>query len=524
MKKIYYKLLITASLFGTAGCEKMQFDDPVSFTIEEAKALTPDYYFKLTTASFASSIFYSFDGPSSTAGFSILADQTTTTNRNLEWWDFAKEPRIPLNPSESYGGRDVLYVPYYYFYQANLNATLALEGLYAGNPGIDANGNDRTNEVYAIAHFIKGVSQGYLGATYDRGVIVDKNLGGSGLQEYPNSYKELIENGVAHFDSAIVYANKASSITLSDFYVNVIGNKTTLIQFANSLAARFLASIPRDKTEAKALGAAFWNKVLTYAQNGLTTDLTTAGYGGSGHFYNYSARQLYTLINSNTAAYLPIDIKLAHFADNTGTYPDSYPTNSTTVLDAIQTDDARFHQYYRYFPAFGFLLEERGRHLFSNYGRVRRGFGANPVTYDNRQVVFVAEELRLLRAEAKFWLDDFAGAAAELNASTARRKAIGGLRDVPATEAALRYVLHYEWAVEIDVEGGNLGPFAFMRRHNLLQPGTPTQFPIVENQLKLTPNQLYTFGGEANIGVKGIWGETGTAGADWGWKGTKVNY
>lgn len=516
-KYIYAILLI---VFATS-CEKLQFDDPVTFTIEEALEITPDYYFKVTASAFSSALFYSNDGAYSTTGLGILADQITTTNRNLEWWDFAKEPRIALNPSESYGGRDVIYAPYFYFYQANLNATKAIAGLDAGNIGVDDQGNDRTNEVYAVAHLVKGIAQGYIGATYDRGIIVDEDLGVETPLDYPHSYKELIENAISHFDKAINYANQSSSITLGDFYTNVDADKTLFIKYVNSLSARLLASIPRDKEEAQALGAPFWNRVLQYAEAGVTEDFTTVPYLGSGNYYNYSTYYLASIASG--AAYLPLDIKVAHFADNTGTYPDSYPTDNT-VLGPVQTDDARFANYFNYYSGFGFLLADRGRHLFSNYGRIRWGVGTSDAAYNQRQVVFLAEETRLLRAEAKFWLGDLTGAAAELNASTARRKSEGGLNDVPATEVVLRYVLHYEYAIEIDVAGGSINPFAFLRRHNLLQPGTPTQFPITENQLKLTTIPIYTFGGISAAGQKGIWGETGTAGNDWGWKGTKVNY
>lgn len=519
--KCIYKILLASSILATA-CQKTQFDDPVTFTLNEALEITPDYYFKVAAGAFSSALFYSNDGPYSTTGLGSLADQITSTNRNLEWWDFSKEPRISLNPSESYGGRDVIYAPYYYFYQANLNATKVIEGLDAGNKGVDAAGNDRTNEVYAIAHLVKGISQGYLGSTYDRGLIVDKDLGASIEQGYPNSYKELLENAAKHFDLAISYAYKANSITLSDFYVNVVADKEVFIKYANSLAARLLASLPRDKAEAATLGTEFWNRVLTYAKAGLTTNLTTVAYAGSGNYYNYSTYYMANVI-SGPAAYLPVDIKLSYFADRTGNYPDSYPQGNT-VLQAVETDDVRFHQYFKYNSAFGFLLPERGRELFSNYGRIRWGTSSSTAAYNNRQTVFLAEETRLLRAEAKFWLGDLTGAAAELNDPTARRKTIGTLKDVPATEAALRYVLHYEFAIEIDIAGGNTAVFGFMRRHNLLQPGTPTQYPITENQLKLTNTTLYTFGGTGNLGQKGIWGETTTAGADWGWKGKKVIY
>lgn len=521
MKNRYFITLILAIFFCTS-CEKLQDDDPSTLTLEEALKITPDYYFKIASSSLASSMFWANDGTFATSGFALLADQMTTHNRTNQWIDFNLEPRTPLNTSDTYGGRNVIFVPYQYFYQSNLNATKVIEGLDKGNPGIDAKGKVRTEEIYAVAHLVKGISQGNLGATYDRGLIVDQDKGVATEQAYPNSYKELIENAIKHFDLAIVHANLAPAIKLDDFYPNVVADKPTFIRYANSLAARFLSSIPRDKEEAKALGPVFWKRVLDYAEKGLTDDFTTVPYGGIGTYYNYSTYYLSFLVSG--LPYLPMDIKIAYFADSTGTYPDAYPTDNT-VLGPVKTDDQRFTQYFRYYSGFGGYLDPNlGRQMFSNYGRIRWGDGANAAQYSQRQVVMLSEEVRLLRAEAKFWANDLPGAAAELNDPKADRIAKGKLRLVPATEAAIRYVLHYEWAIGIDIAGGNVGPFAFMRRHNLLQPGTPTEFPITQNQTILTTIQPYTFGGIENAGKKGVFGEVSTAGTDWGWRGKKVNY
>jgi hypothetical protein len=45
--------------------------------------------------------------------------------------------------------------------------------------------------------------------------------------------------------------------------------------------------------------------------------------------------------------------------------------------------------------------------------------------------------------------------------------------------------------------------WAFMRRHDLLQPGTPTMFPVPASELEITQDQLYTFGGATNAGSEG---------------------
>ncbi|MDR2628157.1 MAG: hypothetical protein LBC40_09015 [Dysgonamonadaceae bacterium] len=522
MKKILFILIFIVAL--ATSCEPLQFDDPSTFTLDEAIEITPDYYFKITSSAFHSALFWSFDALLSTSGFALLGDQMTTHNTSYGWLDLNREPRTSLNTSDSYMGYSVLAGPYSDFYQANLDATKVIAGLDKGNPGIDDKGVNRTDEVYAVAHLTKGISQGFLGAIYDRGLIVDEDLGAAIEPDFPHSYKELIENAVAHLDKAISYAGKASSITLDDFATNAVADKDVFIKYANSLAARFLASIPRDREEARVLGNDFWNRVLRYAQAGITEDFTTAPLTvySSTVFYNYSTSYLSFTVSG--VPYLPVDTKLAYFADATGTYPAEYPTDNT-VLGPVETNDARFYQYFRYYAAFGgYVNPDYGRQMFSNYGRIRWGDGYNDALYNKRQVVMLAEEVRLLRAEAKFWTGDLAGAAAELNAPNADRIALGGLPPVPATEAALEYVMHYEWAISIDIAGGNVGPFAYQRRHNLLQPGTPTQFPITQDQLNLTSIKPYTFGGVDHAGEKGVWGETGTAGNDWGWKGTKVLY
>lgn len=513
-----YFIASIAVLFLMSSCEKMQFDDPTTYTLDEAIAATPDYYYKLAAGNFSRALFYANDGYYFGFGMSTLADQTTVTNRVQEWWDFAKEPRARLNNSQSYGGLTHFTYPYSIFYTVNLNANVIIEAFEAGEKGVDDQGKDRTSEISAIAYLLKGISYGYLGAIYDRGIISDKNLGAAGKAEFPNSYKELAEAAASNFDKAITAANAAPTITLSDFYINVPLDKAGFIKFANSLAARLLASLPRDKAEAQALGATFWNRVLNYANAGFTSDFI-ASYV-SGGFYNYSV--YYGLVEAGGGPYLPADIKVAYLADKTGTYPNSYPTNTAVTLGEVVTDDARFKSYFKYTTNFGYLREDRGRNLFSNYKHNRWSQGGS---YPNTTAVtgypnpvFLAEEVRLLRAEAKLWLGDIAGAAAELNASTAERKSKGGLGDIAATETTVRNTLHYEYAISIDLAGSSINPWSFMRRNDLLQPGTPTEFPVPEQQILLTSEAVYTFGGADYAGAKGKWGEVSAASNSSGWK------
>ncbi|WP_315816335.1 hypothetical protein [Paraflavitalea speifideaquila] len=132
------------------------------------------------------------------------------------------------------------------------------------------------------------------------------------------------------------------------------------------------------------------------------------------------------------------------------------------------------------------MLESRGRGLFTNYFRIRWFNTRNTLNTPGAiNPYFLYEEIRLLKAESKFWLKDYPAAAIELNAATASRIAKGKLPPVAATEADIRKALHYEYAIEIDDAGGAFIPFTFMRRNNLLIGGTPTQYPIPQLQLEL---------------------------------------
>lgn len=506
MKQITY-ILLSVSLLGA--CKKISFDDPSSLTNDEASARIKDLGYKLVT----SSVQTTFNTTTSSAGvhFSLLADQTTNTNGNSSWWDFANEPRLRLNNNASYRGAVTWTTLYNNFYQANLDATIALDIIKVQNKKIIDNfGNDRTKDCEVAAYFAKGVSQGYLGVVFDKGIIVDAaNLTTRG---FPHSYKELIANGLKLIDTAILLANAHSTLKF-DFLRGATISRTTFIQLANSLAARILSSLPRDTGEAAALGDDHWNKVLAYTSKGITADFTIKTVTGG--YYN----QLVSLLvqrNTDGSGWLAPDLKVAYLADKTGNTPSFYP--KTGILPAITTDDERFYQYFGYTPSFGIMLESRGRGLFTNYYRIRWYDTTNTLNTPNAvNPYFLREEIRLLEAESRFWLKDYVSAADKLNDPEASRIKNGKLAPVAATEAALRKALHYEYAIEIDGAGGTFVPFTFMRRNNLLIGGTPTQYPLPQLQLELTKNTVYTYGGKAYFGEKGSFGEIATAPNE-GWK------
>ena len=507
MKRIAFTIWTALSL---TACESIDFDDPSTLTNEEAVEQIKSFSYSLVTASVQTV----FQTTTSNAGnhFSLLADQSTNTNGASNYWYYAKEPRMRIiNSSSERSYTASLQLLYNNFYQANLDATKIIDIIEnQGTKAYDDNGTDRTSDCLIGAYYAKGVAQGYLGVIYDRGLIVD-NISQS-ERAFSNSYKELVENGVALIDKSIALAQAASQLKF-DFVKGANIGKEEFVQLANSQAARILASVARDQSEAAALGNDFWQRVLSYAEKGLQHDFLITNV--SGGYYNSMVNDQ-TYINAGFAR-IPVDIKIPYLADNTGTYPNYYPTDNT-VLGPITSDDRRFDEYFGYTTGFGILMESRGRGLFTNYFRKRWATSSNSLNVPGAvNPYFLAEEVRLLKAEARLWLKDLAGAAALLNDASAARKAKGALPDVAADEQAIRHALHYEYAIEIDDAGGVFVPFSLMRRNDLLIGGPPTEYPIPQKQLELIGEELYSFGGKEFIGEKGIYGEVATA-ADHGWK------
>lgn len=497
-----------------ASCKKdLQFEDPNKLTYEEYLKL-PGAAVKVGSGAVIGSLNTMFNGATG-VHLLCMADQITSTNRYLEFWDWAQEPRMAIKNTDTYGGYGAIRDYWAGFAQANLDANAVLLQIRAGDLIKDANGNDRTSDSKIAAYFGKGISNGYLGALFDRGVIVNgPSSDVPTFNDYPDSYKKLVENGVAYLDSAIAAANAATNFNFN-FVPGLTIDKPQFIAWCNGLAARIMASVPRDNAEATALGSSWWNKVYDYANAAPTTDL----------LYQYANESVYpgTLdwaiyLLGDGSGYLPVDIKVPHLVDRTGTYPKYYPP-APTLLSPVQTDDGRFNTYFSYTPNFGYLRADRNRGLFTNYARARWDNQYNFLAVPGAISPFWQnEETALLKAEAKLMAGDAAAAAAILNNPTYSRKALGNLPDVAANADDVKKALHWEYSVCIDAASGPLPPFAFMRRNNLLIGGTPTELPVPLQQMKVVGGNSYTFGGKENAGTKqGKFNEVTTA-ANVGWK------
>lgn len=510
LTKIFTVTVLSVTMVLTS-CLKTDFDDETFYTLEEAVENTPDYALKVTTGAVQSVMFsvHNLYG----SHLLMFADQVTSTNRFTEFWDFAQEPRKSVNNTTSYGGYAVTNQWFQDLNNANLNANIVIDLVETkGIPALDVEGNDRSQDVLAAIYFVKGVSQGYLGLIYDRGIVVNSL---SGTPGFPNSYAEMIESAMDAFDKALQYANANPDLEFDFMGPSIPVSRADFIKMVNSYAARILASVPRSEAEAEALGSAHWDRVIAFANAGFTTDYT---WPADPNIWWNDLMDWTQYKLSDGAGYLPVDIKVAWIVNNT--HPKYYPLTNGVVLPQVESDDDRFYDYFAYDPDFGFLRQDRNRGLFTNYLRTKWDPPSNQM-YDVGvpNPVVVKDEMAILKADAQYFKGDYAAAAATLNTGT-NRKTLSGLPDVAATKDAVEYALHREFAIEIDNTSGAGAVWAFMRRHDLLIGGTPTQLPLPQQQLQLVGEDLYTFGGVGSFGALGKFGEVATA-ANNGWKASQ---
>jgi starch-binding outer membrane protein, SusD/RagB family len=238
--------------------------------------------------------------------------------------------------------------------------------------------------------------------------------------------------------------------------------------------------------------------VKTYADNGITADWnivmdgTSTWYFEAGDYLTYPGWGRTDMYVVNL-----MDPTQPKHWDDSPTFP--HPPASTNPVDQRLNTDFQF-------LASNDFLAARGYYHFSNYRNKR--YDAIYVAAIGEKAEVMKAENDLLKAEARAYTGDLAGAAAIINAGT--RVTRGGMAPVAAVLADIVKAIHHERHVELYTTGMGI-QFFEMRKLNLLQKGTPLHFPIPAKILelfRLSP-PFYTFGTEAK--ADGI----GTSNAGW---------
>src|SRR6056297_126026 len=455
-----------------------------------------------------------------------LADQSTGTNAFIRYWDFSEEPRLRLDNTTAYSASTAIST-----YFGGFNSAIATANLFIAN-------EDLSDDIRAQAFFLRGISRGYLGMIYDQSYFLDENFDATTDNADFQPYTTLIEGALSDIDQAISLASGSST-----FVLNAMPNpadswtQAEFLDIANSLAARIAAGEARTASEAATLD---WDRIHSYAEAGLggpnaqstLSTFSASNIGSSGEYANYFVDWLNFVVTGGfetDAGYNPSDVKIMHTLDPN--YPVTYPVELANATDdslaAPVTNDPRI-DYFKYTTNFGFLNPNRNASLFTNYFSARMFAESDWWPSENKIIFMTASEVSYLRAEALVMGGGTGGttaAAQVLNDSPAgtgltdldgfqlpavrlgyiEQNSLSGGHTMDGTEsvAEFQFALLREYSVELDMLGGVGIQWFLMRRHDMLQEGTATMFPVPGSELELLGLENYTFGGPSFAGQTG---------------------
>tara|TARA_B110000114_G_scaffold126220_1_gene132275 strand:- start:1505 stop:3013 length:1509 start_codon:yes stop_codon:yes gene_type:complete len=502
MKKIIYTLTILTLL----SCSQEEFNiaNPNDADAKRVLGNSADFQnFNVSNHSALMSSQINFNG----IYFRGLSDQFTTTNAFAGFWNFCDQPRRSIENTTNNDDLGSQAAGAWDDFNAVINnANIVINNIENEGGIVIIDDIDLTNQELAGAYFDKGVAQGYLSLIYDKAYIVntDTDIDNLGF----SSYKEIFAAGITNIKKSMELSETLTDYSYTVYPAGESLDSAFFNQLANSYMARFSIGLARTNTEAIGLD---YTTILNYANNGITSDFSPLSTEDV-FFNNFQDWSLFLL--GDGAGYMPTDIKIQKLFDPT--YDSNYPVDENIVLGEVTTDDPRLDLYYQYVGSvFGFLRASRGRYLFSSYRTIKffndndqnqTGLGTN---------IFPKAEIDYIKAECHYRLGAFSSAVTALDASP--RKTIG-LQNTTAAEANVLNALLYEVSIELDLSSGMAVEWAFMRRHDLLQPGTPTMFPVPASELEITRDEIYTFGGVPSAG------QTGSASGDNDWRNLTLVY
>lgn len=489
MKKINRFLLFTALLsLGVAGCKKDLLNVPNENDPDFLKVYAKGEDVENVAAGLFNTVYHGqHDFNSTEMMMAVAADHVTCSWGNAGMRDMSYEPRNNgWNNSPSYSNGVVLKATYDNLYSAISTANKVLKAI---NGGVKIGDNGvNNNRALAVARFTQGLAYGNLALVFDKAHVVDEVTSVEGVLETAKPYNEVAVAAVAYLDKAIELAGSSFTIPKSWFGTPGDISSATFKQMCNTAAARILSYTPRNKTE---LAAVNWAKVKTYADAGMTADWNVV-MDGYVNWYDEAGDYLTYPGWGRTDMYVVhlMDPAQPQHWDDVASFP--HPPASTNPPDKRLLTD------FEYLASNDFLAG-RGYYHFSNY-RCSRYDAQYVAGIGNKPEIMKAEN-DMLRAEARAYTGDLAGAAAIINAGT--RVTRGQLPAVAANLVDIVNAIHQERQVEMFTTGMGL-QFFEMRKLNLLQKGTPLHFPIPAKILELFKlTTFYTFGYQANADGKG---------------------
>ncbi|MCB9263893.1 MAG: RagB/SusD family nutrient uptake outer membrane protein [Lewinellaceae bacterium] len=443
-------------------------------------------------------------GPVPVIALSVTADALTLGMDDFGARRMSDEPRAPYNnrltENETY--RQVAEIPWYGCLSAAASASDVIAAL-DGGISIDK-GGPQDESVLAAAHFLRGVSWGYLGLIFDRGLLVNESDAPDAMPSF-SDYSEMAGAAVDELEEAISIAGALGPDFIHTSFNGLTLDAEQFARLSHSYAARFLAQWPRTPEENLEVD---WAAVEAHAEAGLQEDFAPLADGKLWQSY-----QQYAFAETGMGPFWArVDQRLVAALDPS--QPPRYPEveaqgEPPLTSPTAQSNDQRLASDFVFVP-FNSFPAEAGEWNFSHYKHNRNqafpGFAGDGHS-SGPMPVFLAADNDLLKAEALLWQSDKSGAIAVINAGA--RVSRGGLPPLSgnASEQEVLRAIRYERAIELL----NTAPMGlwFDRRRSAprldyteldalggLQYGTPAQLPVPARELEVHGEDPYSFGGE----------------------------
>ena len=268
----------------------------------------------------------------------------------------------------------------------------------------------KKNAIKAWAYFWKGIAYSRLGSIYYAGLIVNT---ASVTNSTYVSKEKLIEEASANFDKAAAAASDSGAsadfqevltLLIPDFFQNDLGAAPTGAQWVKNINTLKARNILVNTPTASMTGAQ-WSQILT---------LTNGGVGDADPVFAGTT-------NANGDIFSPSNYNVAARAVGSNASGGTYKISERLIQDFNEGDQRLANNFKQYPTWVG--NADRGNAFNTRWAIVDKGTGkAGVMVYSNRTagagVLYLAgsyEENELMKAEAKLWTGDVAGAVASIN-------------------------------------------------------------------------------------------------------------
>jgi hypothetical protein len=343
----------------------------------------------------------------------------------------------------------------------------------------------KKNAIKAWAYFWKGIAYSRLGSIYYAGLIV--NTASVTNANYVSKEK-LIEEANANFDKAAAAASASGStagfqevltLLIPDFFQNDLGAAPTGAQWVKNINTLKARNILVNTSTASMTGAQ-WSQILT---------LTNGGVGDVDPVFAGTT-------NANGDIFSPSNYNVAARAVGSNASGGTYKISERLIQD-FNPGDQRLANNFKQFPIW-VGNADRGNSFNTRWAIIDKGAGIPGVmVYSNRNagagILYLAgsyEENELMKAEAKLWTGDVAGAVASINKVRTYQGA--GLDPLASTNTAVvREELRKERRVALAFRGLS---FYDARRWGVLDNGRTGAVVISKDGSSISRNATIKYG------------------------------